>query len=181
MATSTPKFTIRLEGENLTFSAVHFITFRDGGKESDPIVEPPHSHLFRVKAAIAGPLGDDSLLIDFQTARDILLEILRKFHGKTILADRQAGMTYDKKADSLRVWFTPIGEDNPRILTFGKDETVTLRADNSSTEAIALFIAETFRNRLAERDLFPAGIASYSVLISLEEEPGMIAEVRLEG
>ena len=181
----TPQFSIRLEGEDLVFSAHHFITFpaheKDDGR---PIVESPHCHDFRVRVKIDGPLGRDELLIDFQTARDLLLEILKDFHQKTILAVRQRGIEIRSLGDQMEVAFASFRSDGmgtfPESLRWRRSEVVTIEADNASTEAVALELAKRFFASLEAHGLLTAGPTDdYFLTFSLEEEPGMKAEVRL--
>lgn len=182
----TPRFSIRLEGESLTFSASHFITFRadEKGGGALPIVETPHRHDFRVRAEIGGPLGTDSLLIDFQAARDALLEILTDCRNKTILAAGQAGVETRIEGNEIEVVFdardSDPGRRRPERLVLRREETLILPSTNASAEAAALFLAQRFFSALEKRGLLTAGADRYSLTLSLEEEPGMIAEVTLE-
>ena len=53
------KFHVRLEKEQLIFSAAHFITF------NDDICERLHGHNYRVMAEVRGQLDNNQYVIDF--------------------------------------------------------------------------------------------------------------------
>ena len=169
----TPRFSIRLDGEDLTFSASHFITLTTGKKET--FVEPAHTHPFRVTVTLEGPLDGNGLLIDFHQAHRLLKEILAACEGKTFLAARQRGISLSKSPDGAAV----ICRTPETGRTLPAEKAVILDAVNSSAEMIALYLARLFLERLTSAGLLPAGGETTRLTLSLEEQKGMKAIVKI--
>ena len=173
----TPRFSIQLDGEDLTFSASHFITLMTGKKE--PVVEPAHTHPFRVTAAIEGPLDSGGLLIDFHQAHRLLKEILAACGGKTFLAARQKGVSLSKSPDGSAVICRIAGRIPETGKTLPAEKVIMLDEVNSSAVMIALYLARLFLERLTSAGLLPAGGEKTRLTLSLEEQKGMKAVVKL--
>lgn len=178
---NAPLFGIRLEGETLSFNARHFITYRLGKKESEPIVEEPHTHRFRATAELTGPLDEFGLLIDFHLANRVFQQILQDCSGKTFLALNQAGLSIEQIDGGYNVHFTSFIPETSAFRTeqmfLPYDTVVPLKKVNASAEMIAFYLASLFRNRLTAelgRADFP-----YRLTLTLEEFPGMKAVVTL--
>lgn len=61
-----------------TFSAAHALTIGSA-------VEPLHGHDWRVRVTLEGPqLDADALLCDFHTVEDVLRDICKPYHNKTL-------------------------------------------------------------------------------------------------
>ena len=177
----TPQFSILLDGEDLTFSASHFITLTTGKKE--PFVEPAHTHPFRVTATIDGPLGSGGLLIDFHQAHRLLKEILAVCGGKTFLAARQEGIHLSKSSDGLAVIYRTACQTDGQIPEIEKslpaEKVILLDAANSSAEMIALYLAHLFLEKLISAGLLPDSGEQTHLSLSLEEQKGMKAVVKI--
>ncbi|MGI5832292.1 MAG: 6-carboxytetrahydropterin synthase [Thermoguttaceae bacterium] len=175
----SPEFSVRLEGEELSFDASHFITLRFG--EKGLAVEPIHTHRFRVTAEITGPLNKESLLLDFHAAHRVLSEILDECRGKLFLALHQQGVTVRRKGDLLEATFetasSKSGKTTPACHKLNQNEVILLDAGNGSAEMIVLFLARRFLGGLEDAGLLPAGKEAYRLRLSLEEAPGMKAVV----
>lgn len=76
---SMPQFHVRLAGDDLVFSAGHFITLADGQ------CERLHGHTYRVTAEIHGPLGAEQYVVDFVTAGNMLRAILAELDHRMLL------------------------------------------------------------------------------------------------
>ena len=177
----TPRFSIQLDGEDLTFSASHFITLMTGKKE--PFVEPAHTHPFRVTVTIDGPLGSGGLLIDFHQAHRLLKEILAACGGKTFLAARQEGISLSKSPDGSAVICRTAGRTGGQTpeteKTLPAEKVITLDEVNSSAEMIALYLARLFLERLTSAGLLPDSGEKTHLTLSLEEQKGMKAVVTI--
>ena len=73
-----PEFRVRVSGDDLVFSAAHFITFAGG-------CEPLHGHDYRVAAEVFGPLDDDHCVVDFVVLGELLTAILRDYDHAVLL------------------------------------------------------------------------------------------------
>jgi len=65
-----PRFHIRIAGNEMVFSAAHFLVL----KECE--CEPLHQHAYRVTAEIHGPLDHHGYVVDFHAAMAALKNIL---------------------------------------------------------------------------------------------------------
>ena len=74
-----PDFTIRVAGDDLIFSASHFITFEDGGCEA------LHGHDFYVAVEAHGPLNPSQYVLDFVVLREIVTNILKELDQRVLI------------------------------------------------------------------------------------------------
>ena len=72
-------FRVKLEKDNLVFSAAHFITF-DGNT-----CESIHGHNYRVKCEVTGALDENGYVVDFIALRDALQEIVSRLDHHVVL------------------------------------------------------------------------------------------------
>jgi 6-pyruvoyltetrahydropterin/6-carboxytetrahydropterin synthase len=72
-------YQVRLDSEDLCFSAAHFITFKGD------VCEPLHGHNYRVAAEIEGPLDENQYVIDFVQLRDALRKTLDQLDHRMLL------------------------------------------------------------------------------------------------
>ena len=181
---SLPKFSILLESETFTFTARHFITYRIGNKDAEPITEPIHEHRFRIAAVISGPLDTEGLLIDFHRASLILSDILNRCRNKLFVALHQPGITITRPVpEQIEIRFRSespeTGETKEECLIIPADQTVLLDTINGSAEQIVLALAQLFRTQLEKEGAFLFPPENYCVTLTLEESPGMKASVTL--
>lgn len=174
-----PVYSIRLIGESLGFCATHFITFFPSCHRQNAFeaLEPLHGHNFRVRAKIFGPLNDAEYLIDFLAASSILREILERFHHKILIAKEHPKFHFSTDCDDIEI----LSLADSRRWIFPAQDVLFLECKNATTEAIARIIAEEFVQRMAEAELFFGGPEKYAVSLALEEDRGMLAEIKLEG
>ncbi len=154
---------VRVSGDDLTFSASHFITFDAQN------CEPLHGHNYRVKADVHGPLGDEHYVVDFIAVRDTLRAILDELdHGVLLPTEHpairlQAGGREVEVAFGERRWVFPRSDCKLRPLA------------NTTAEAVARWIA----GRLIE-GLRAAGVGPTAVRIELAEGAGFSAICELD-
>ncbi len=72
-------FHIRISGDDLIFSAAHFITLDAEN------CEPLHGHDYHVAAEVYGPLGEEHYVVDFVAVRDLLRGILAEMDHRVLL------------------------------------------------------------------------------------------------
>ncbi len=161
------KHAIRFESDALTFSASHFITFGDPEK-----VEALHGHNFRIMAEVGGPLNRRAYVVDFVAAFDALKKICESLSHKVLLPRDHPYIKIKHAGDICNVLMPPLQ------WTFPKDDTIVLPLRNTTTEAIAEYIAQLFRRELEKEKAFEASTESYQITIELEETHGMWAICR---
>jgi len=158
---------IRFEHDALHFSASHFITFGTPEK-----VEAVHGHNFRIKAEVAGPMNPREYVVDFLIAFDALKKICETFSHKVLLPRHHPYITINTEADTVHVSVPPLH------WAFPVGDTLTLPLRNTTTEALAEYIAKFFREQLEQEAAFEQSPALYRITIELEESPGMWAVFR---
>lgn len=161
------KHAIRFENDSLFFSASHFITFGDPEK-----VEALHGHNFRLKAEVAGPMNRRAYVVDFIIAFEALKRICEKLSHKVLLARDHPYIKLKTENDVLRASIPPLQWSFPAA------DTLTLPVKNTTTEALAEYIARVFRNALESESAFEYPSSQYTITIELEESPGMWAIYR---
>ena len=161
------KHAIRFEHDTLHFSASHFITFGTPEK-----VEALHGHNFRIKAEVSGPLNTREYVVDFLIAFDSLKKICKMLSHKVLLPRDHPYITITTADNSVHVSMPPLQ------WTFPTEDTLTLPVRNTTTESLAGYIAQLFRDRLEQVSAFEMPPAHYGITIELEESPGMWAVFR---
>lgn len=158
------KHAIRFEHDTLHFSASHFITF--GAPEK---IEALHGHNFRIKAEVAGPLNRREYVIDFLIAFDALKKISELLSHKVLLPRNHPNISIKADGETVFVSMPPLQWALP------KGDTLVLPLRNTTTEALAEYIAGQFRQMLDQASAFEMPSSQYKITIELEESPGMWA------
>jgi 6-pyruvoyltetrahydropterin/6-carboxytetrahydropterin synthase len=161
------KHAIRFENDALAFSASHFITFGEPEK-----VEALHGHNFRIRAEVAGPLNRRAYVVDFVVAFDSLKKICESLSHKVLLPRDHPYIKIKTVAGTTTVAMPPL------TWTFPQDDTLTLPLKNTTTEALAEYIACLFRRDLENEEAFEFTGDQYGITIALEETRGMWAVYR---
>ena len=81
-----PAFHVRIAGDDLGFSAAHFLIFADGRCES------LHGHNYRVAAEVWGPLDDDQCVVDFGSLAERLRAVLAELDHAVLLPARSPAL-----------------------------------------------------------------------------------------
>ena len=158
------KHSIRFEHDALHFSASHFITF--GSPEQ---VEALHGHNFRIKAEVSGPLNCKEYVVDFLIAFESLKKICAMLSHKVLLPRDHPYITIKNIDGTVHVSMPPLQ------WAFPEGDTLTLPLRNATTEALARYISERFREMLEQESAFEMPLPQYRITIELEESPGMWA------
>ncbi|MGL4942745.1 MAG: 6-pyruvoyl trahydropterin synthase family protein [Thermoguttaceae bacterium] len=117
---------IRLDADNLVFTAHHFVAM------SETNVEALHEHTFRVVLTVAAPLDANGLVIDFHHADTILRKLLAAWNGRVLLPREHYAMTC--RNDDSYVIVTVAGHQPQR---FDAERIELLQVVNASTELLA--------------------------------------------
>jgi 6-pyruvoyltetrahydropterin/6-carboxytetrahydropterin synthase len=81
-----PSFHVRIAGDDLGFSAAHFLVFADGR------CEPLHGHNYRVAAEVSGPLDENQCVVDFVVLTERLRAVLAELDHAVLLPARQPAL-----------------------------------------------------------------------------------------
>lgn len=134
-------FRIRLDKEHHVFAAAHFITF------AGDICERLHGHNYRVAVELAGPLDENSYVVDFIAARDELRAITDQLDHRMLLPDSHPLIKVVADDKEVTVTFTPDG----RRWIFPLGDCIILPLLNTTAELLARWIGEQLLARLQTR------------------------------
>ena len=154
------RYRVSLEGDDLVFSAAHFLVFGDG--ESEAL----HGHDYRVRVELTGPLDSDGLVYDFVELRRRLRRRIEALDHRVLLAESSAALDVAQRHGEIRVSH---GERSYRLPA---GDVALLPIANTSTELLAGYLA----GRIAE-DLRARAPRIEEVRVEIEEAPGQTASV----
>jgi 6-pyruvoyltetrahydropterin/6-carboxytetrahydropterin synthase len=157
-----PQFHIRLAGDDLVFSAGHFITLADGQ------CERLHGHTYRVAAEIYGPLGDAHYVVDFVAVGNTLKGILAELDHRMLLPTRHPSIRVSAGAEEIEVTFAQ------RRWVFPQDDCLLLPIANTTTELLTQYVGERLLAALVALGEAPA-----MVRIEIGEGSGAAAVCKL--
>jgi len=135
------RYFIRIEKDELVFSAGHFITF-DGN-----VCERLHGHNYRVMAEVEGPLDENAYVIDFIKFRDALIEIVGRLDHHMLLPTRHKHIQVVASDDEVVVEFYE------RRWVFPRGDCVLLDVPNTTTEMLAHHIGQRLLDEFRSRGL----------------------------
>ena len=153
------EYSVRIAGDNLIYSAAHFIMLPGG------ICEPLHGHNFRVAVELSGPLDEGGCVIDFLVLLEIMKSILAEVDHAVLLPARHPAIQVSAGVAEVEVRFAA------RRWVFPRPECRLLPVVSTTVELMADYLAQRLLAVLADR-----GIARpQRVRIELEESPGCLA------
>jgi 6-pyruvoyltetrahydropterin/6-carboxytetrahydropterin synthase len=151
-----PDYSVRIAGDNLIYSAAHFIVLPGG------VCEPLHGHNYRVAVEVRGPLDAIDCVIDFLALLEIMKSILAEIDHAVLLPTLHAQIHVAPGADEVEVRF------GPRRWVFPRAECRLLPLTSTTVELLANYLAGRLLEILAAR-----GFARPQWLrVELEESPG---------
>jgi 6-pyruvoyltetrahydropterin/6-carboxytetrahydropterin synthase len=135
----TDRYTVRVEKDELVFSAGHFITY--GAGECERL----HGHNYRVAVELSGDLDDNQYVFDFIALRDRTRQITDRLDHRMLVPaqSRRIACEADDRQVTLRV--------AERTWTFPREDCVLLPVANTTSEQLAKYIAGELRESL-QRD-----------------------------
>jgi 6-pyruvoyltetrahydropterin/6-carboxytetrahydropterin synthase len=125
-----PEFHIRVAGDDLSFSAAHFISLEDG------TCERLHGHSYRVAAEISGLLNKSQYVVDFVAVRNALKTILAELDHRVLLPTQSAAIRVASRSGEVEATHAD------RRWLFPEGDCLLLPIANTTTEAIAQYVAE---------------------------------------
>lgn len=157
-----PQFHIRITGDDLVFSAAHFIVI--GGN-----CEHLHGHTYRAAADVFGPLDDDGCVVDFLAVREALKAILSKLDHRLLLPNGRGAIRTVLENGQCEATF------QDRHWKFPEEGCLLLPIANTTTELLAQYIGEQLLAALHAK----TARLSYRVRIELGEGSGAAAVCEL--
>jgi len=151
-----PDYSVRIAGDNLIYSAAHFIMLPGG------ICEPLHGHNYRVAVELSGPLDKIDCVIDFLSLLQIMKSILAGLDHAVLLPTRHAEIQVSAGEDEVEVRF------GPRRWVFPRAECRLLPIASTTVERMANYLAQQLLETLTARGFS----RPQRVRIELEESPG---------
>ncbi|MFZ5832313.1 MAG: 6-pyruvoyl trahydropterin synthase family protein [Planctomycetota bacterium] len=135
------RYTVRLTGDDLMFSAAHFISF---GSEH---CERLHGHNYRVVAEVSGPLDGDALVVDFVALKQLLREELADLDHRVLLPTQSEHFTLhdDRERDEVTVAF------GARRWVFPRGDCALLPVSNTTAESTARLLARSLFEKIRRR------------------------------
>jgi len=149
-------FSVRIAGENLIYSAAHFIVLPDG------VCEPLHGHNYRAAVEISDPLDASGCVVDFLALLQVMKSILAGLDHAVLLPTRHPTIRVSTRGEEVEVRF------EARRWVFPQSECRLLPLAATTAELMADFLARRLLEALAAR-----GFAQPArVRVELEESPG---------
>ncbi|HEV2969343.1 MAG TPA: 6-pyruvoyl tetrahydropterin synthase family protein [Pirellulales bacterium] len=158
-------YRVRVEKDDLVFSAAHFITFNGN------VCERLHGHNYRLAAEVEGPLDENQYVIDFIALRDSLRSIAVELDHFMLLPTGHPMIRVVADERGVEVTF----ED--RRWVFPRCDCKLLPVANTTTELLARYIGLRLLDELERH----TGIRPGLLRIELEECFGQSATCELRG
>lgn len=160
------RYRVRVTKDYLTFSAAHFIVYRDDQ------CEHLHGHNYRVSAEIEDVLDAHGLVFDFVALKRILRDLTDELDHRMLIPceSKRFAIAVDDTAVRIshggKEWVLP------------RSDCVLLPVENTTVELLAKWFAGRLRGELESRFEFRPQL----VRVDVEESPGQLAayEHRLE-
>ncbi len=149
-------YRVRIEKDELVFSAGHFITLASGQ------CERLHGHNYRVAAEVAGPLDENHYVVDFVALRDILRTLVSELDHCMLLPTQHPLIRVECIAGEVIATF---GE---RRWVFPQCDCVLLPIPNTTAELLARHIGLRLRDELRVR----TGTGPSEIRVEVEECSG---------
>lgn len=132
------RYSIRLEKEQLIFSAAHFITFGDN------ICERLHGHNYRLMAEVEGTLSEHQYVVDFIALRDLLQQITTELDHHMLLPTEHPTIQVQLEGAEVEVCF------EERRWVFPRGDCILLPLENTTAELLAKYIGQRLLVRWEE-------------------------------
>jgi 6-pyruvoyltetrahydropterin/6-carboxytetrahydropterin synthase len=140
MNKSMESYCVSVEGQDLLFSAGHFIVIEPG------IIEPLHGHDFFVRLDFLSSekLGAEGYLIDFNLLRRELKKIISAWDHRTLLPGDNPEIELNVQPDQIELTY------RGKRWLFPADDCVVLPIVNTTSELIAHEIGARLLKQLAQ-------------------------------
>ncbi|MGD0896789.1 MAG: 6-pyruvoyl tetrahydropterin synthase family protein [Thermoguttaceae bacterium] len=162
-----PTFHVRIAGDDLTFSAAHFLVFADGR------CEPLHGHDFRVRAEVSGELDENRCVVDFAVLAERLRAVLHELDHAVLLPAEHPALRVSAGSAEVEVLL------GPRRWILPRTDCRLLPLPATTAE----LLAEHVGRRLWDDVRSKTGWQPERLRVEIEEMPGRWAgcEIQAEG
>lgn len=151
---------ISVAGDDLTFSAAHFLTFGGGASES------LHGHDYRVTVHVTGGLDEHRMVHDFVDLRERVLAAIAELDHRVLLPARNPSLDVTTRDDSV------VAMRDGQEYRFPASDVVLLPVANTTAEMLAAHLAEGLAGELASPEA-----ELVELVVEVEEAPGQAAAV----
>jgi len=131
-------FAVRLEKEQLVFSAAHFITFAGN------VCERLHGHNWGVAAEVVGPLDENHYVVDFIALRDTLQKLVGELDHRMLLPTGHPHIKVVVQGDEVEARF------EERRWVFPCGDCILLPIPNTTAELLAKYLGQRLLAALLE-------------------------------
>jgi 6-pyruvoyltetrahydropterin/6-carboxytetrahydropterin synthase len=132
------RFHIRLQKEQFTFCAAHFITF------AGSVCERLHGHNYRVACEVHGPLDENRYVVDFIALRDALQALVGELDHRVLLPTQHPAIRVAADQRSVEATF----ED--RRWVFPRGDCALLPVANTTAELLAQYLGTRLLEHLRD-------------------------------
>jgi 6-pyruvoyltetrahydropterin/6-carboxytetrahydropterin synthase len=133
-----PEFHVRVVGDDMVFSAAHFITL-PGGE-----CERLHGHSYRAAAEVFGPLDENHCVVDYLAICSALKAIVAELDHRVLLPSQHPAIRVRRRAGQIEVRFAQ------RRWAFPEDDCLLLPMANTTTELLAQYVGGRLLDSLAQ-------------------------------
>jgi 6-pyruvoyltetrahydropterin/6-carboxytetrahydropterin synthase len=160
-----PDFIIRVDNDDLLFSASHFITLEGGACES------LHGHDYRVAAELHGPLNSNQYVIDFVILRQIIQDVLKELDHRVLVPQNHPRINIQSIGKELEL---ALGS---RRWVLPKEDCAILPVANTTSEMLAQYLAGRISEGLSAQTILPPK----HIRVEVRESGGFTAIYQLWG
>ena len=158
------RFAVRIAGDDLVFSAAHFLAI------APDQCEPLHGHNYRVSAELFGALGQEQYVVDFAVAKDALRSIILELDHQVLLPAENSALIVNRWQKEIEVSFAG------RRWVFPADDCLLLPLSSTTAELLARYIG----SRLVQALVNQCRVVFSHARVTVEESPGLTAVCVLE-
>jgi 6-pyruvoyltetrahydropterin/6-carboxytetrahydropterin synthase len=154
------RYSVRVTKDYLVFCSAHFITYENSK------CERVHGHNYRLAAELAGPLDEDSLVIDFIALKRILRKLTDELDHRVLLPRRSPVLRVEEGEEEVIVRY-----GDKKRWVFPREDAIILPIANTTAELLATWIADRL-----EEELRAGGYGRFErMVIEVEESHGQSA------
>jgi len=129
------KHGIIVSGENLSFSASHFIV-------EHAKCERLHGHNYLVKAEFEGRLDEKGMIADFRLIKDTVSAICEQLDHRIIIPKNSKHVKIEKKGENLRI------KAGKKLYSFPQRDCILIPTESSTAEQLAEFVFNEIKKEL---------------------------------
>jgi 6-pyruvoyltetrahydropterin/6-carboxytetrahydropterin synthase len=132
-------FRIRVDHENLKFSAAHFVLFGNGKCEG------LHGHNYRAWVELEGSLQPSDYVLDFLAVKPLMKAICERLNHRVMLPTENEGLKIESGDSVVEAVY---GKKQYR---FPAEDVLLLPIHNTSAELLARYICGALREEIKRR------------------------------